>query len=117
MEWTHQKKETAEPGECHRNPLADLNVQIVRHFAALYDQARPRNCPMDSICTDNRPKRPPLQMRALQRLIQKDAIAGAPQAIAQLDVLNRWPGEAALVEAAHVLEGRSPDRAAPRPKG
>jgi len=56
-------------------------------------------------------------MPTLQRFVEKDAITGPTQAVAQLDILNRRAGEAPLVEATHAIEGRSHDGTAARPEG
>src|SRR5947207_5681512 len=85
---------------CQRNAraLAGPQVEIGGTAASLEDQPRPGNGAPSEIGAHHRLERPPLEVRPLQLLVQKDAVAGGSQAIPELDVLDRWLGVTLLVE-------------------
>ena len=91
------------------------DVQVVRQDARADDQPRPRHGAREHVGAQQRQRRPALQMRHLEVFRKADPVAGPPQSIAELDVLDRRIAEAS-VESTLVEKHRAPDRAAAAPE-
>src|SRR5262245_12346498 len=74
-------------GDAH--PLRPVEIEVGRKFTPLEDESRPRNRSPPEIRADHRAQRPPLQVSSQQLLVEHDAVPGAAQPTAELDVLDR----------------------------
>ena len=106
-----------EPGERHAQPLGRLDVEVGLDRPAPLDQEHPGDAAAEDVGADHLAERPPLQVRRQDVAGQNDAVAGAGQAIAQLDVLDRRPGVEPRVEAAEIEEDLAADHPAAGPEG
>jgi hypothetical protein len=80
------------PAQTHKGdaePLSTFEVQIIGGFLTLKDESQPRNGAMADIREDDRTEGSPLQMCALECLVQENAITGSSQTIAEFDLLDR----------------------------
>src|SRR5207244_11542858 len=64
-----------------------------------------------------RAERPSLQVRALQRSVEEDAISRPSKTVSELDVFDGGMSKAVFVEAADLLEDAPADRATSGPEG
>jgi hypothetical protein len=63
-------------------------VQVVHRLPALEDEPRPGDRAADHIRPQQRAKRPPLQVRPPECLVEQDAMSGTAKTITELDVLD-----------------------------
>ena len=96
--------------------MAPREVQRAARAAALERERHPRHAARGEVRAHHRAQRPALEVRAAHRRVQGDPRAGGAQAHAELDVLDRRPLEAPLVEAAGGVERLAADRAEAGPE-
>jgi hypothetical protein len=105
--------EQARPGDAHASPR--LQVQVVVDPALAEDQLTPRQRARGEIGSDQRGRSPALEVRDLERRVDANPQAGAPQPVTEFDVFDAGR-RVAFVEARHGVEGRRPDGAARAPE-
>ncbi len=99
-----------------RHAVAPERFSDAARAAALERQRDPRRAARGEVRAHHRAQRPALEVRAACGRVQRDARPGGVQAHAELDVLDRRPREAAVVEAAGGVERLATDRAEAGPE-
>ena|SRR5215813_3747560 len=59
-EHSKQQADTGQPNQCYTEPLPSFEVQVIRGFPALKNQARPGNSAREHVRPDDRTEGPPL---------------------------------------------------------
>src|SRR4029434_5756303 len=101
--------------ECS-DALALAEIQVVGEILPLEHQTCPRERAAEDLCVQHSTDAPYLERLSLHGGVEKDFASGVLEAIAEIDVLDRWIPVARRVEATELHEEFAVDGAAAAPE-